>query len=589
MRVCKKLLNWFQSASLNRKIILLVLIIGILPLGLASVISLSEIGKITQEQQSYTKNQGFTQVFGAVEDKLERMKNIANLLAMDDGVVQDIVRAGQTRNIAEQMACYDHLSRYLNSMELAFKPNNIVFYVNSILAGAGDQTGRFRSTETLLQTDWYHRLCANNGNSTWVRFREPSSDAAYIAVVREIWNPDNYRQVLGVLAVVLPQDDLEEMLISPARMQMLYLETADGMVLASNTAEDELPRVPLGKRGLHDGDFIPIRIDGVEYLRRSQMMEAAGIYLVSLVSEDDLAREVDAANVRMCMIYAAICAGSLLAMLPLTRSITRRMFLLKEQMMRTRDGVICKLEGQGPCQDEIGQLITHYNEMVDKMGELLQEQYALGQQKTEAELMALQSQINPHFLYNTLDMISWMAVNDETDHIQSVVQALSRFYRLTMSKGHDIVTIGDELVMCDAYMEIQNRRFLGNIFYKAEVDEEIKGCLIPKITLQPFLENAVIHGISEKEDVRGSVLLSGWLEDGRITLSVTDDGAGMREEDKAKPRTGSHYGMDNIAQRLELFYGEKIPIRVESSPGIGTCIIINIPAKNFDEQEELRG
>ena len=175
--------------------------------------------------------------------------------------------------------------------------------------------------------------------------------------------------------------------------------------------------------------------------------------------------------------------------------------------------------------------------MVDKMGDLLQEQYALGQVKTEAELKALQSQINPHFLYNTLDMINWMAQKDETDNIRNVVQAINHY-------------------------------------------------LIPKITLQPFLENAIVHGINEKEDARGIVMLNGWVEDGRITLSVTDDGTGMREEDKAKPHTGSHYGMDNIAQRLELFFGEKIPIQVESSPGVGTCIVINIPAR--EEQEEAK-
>ena len=219
------------------------------------------------------------------------------------------------------------------------------------------------------------------------------------------------------------------------------------------------------------------------------------------------------------------------------------------------------------------------------MGDLLQEQYALGQLKIESDLKALQAQINPHFLYNTLDMISWMAQKDETDNIRNVVQAMSQFYRLTLSKGHDIVTVGDEIKMCDAYMEIQKRRYRGKILYEVEVDEEINQYLIPKITLQPFLENAIVHGINEKDDARGIVILNGWIEDGRITLSVTDDGTGMREEDKTRPHTGSHYGMGNIAQRLELFYGEKIPIQVESSLGIGTCIVINIPAKTSEEQE----
>ena len=315
------------------------------------------------------------------------------------------------------------------------------------------------------------------------------------------------------------------------------------------------------------------------------MMEATNVYLVSLTTEGVLERAVAEVRTRMLLIYVVISLISLLAVIPLTHSLTRRIFLLKEQMMRTQDGVIGRLEMEDAYDDEIGQLIGHYNDMVDKMGDLLQEQYALGQRKTEAELKALQSQINPHFLYNTLDMINWMAQKDETDNIRNVVQAMSKFYRLTLSKGRDIVTVGDEIKMCEAYMDIQKRRYRGKIVYEVDVDGEIEQYLIPKITLQPFLENAIVHGINEKEDARGVVILNGWLEDGRITLSVTDDGTGMREEDKAKPHTGSHYGMDNIAQRLELFYGEKIPIVVESSPGIGTCIVINIPAKTGGELE----
>ena len=96
------------------------------------------------------------------------------------------------------------------------------------------------------------------------------------------------------------------------------------------------------------------------------------------------------------------------------------------------------------------------------------------------------------------------------------------------------------------------------------------------------MENAIIHGINEKEDGRGSVILNGWLEDGRITLSVTDDGNGMTEEDKGRSRNGSHYGMKNIEHRLKLFYGEEIPVQIESSLGIGTCVIINIPVKTLE-------
>ena len=148
------------------------------------------------------------------------------------------------------------------------------------------------------------------------------------------------------------------------------------------------------------------------------------------------------------------------------------------------------------------------------------------------------------------------------------------------------MSIADEVKLCEAYMEIQKRRYRGRICYEAEVEEGIMNCLIPKITLQPFLENAVIHGINEKEDARGEVLLNGWMEDERITLSVTDDGVGMQEKGKETDKGGSHYGMVNIAERLKLFFGEEIPVQVESSPGVGTCVIINIPVRRQQEGEE---
>lgn len=581
----KRLLNWFRNASLNWKISILVLVVGVVPIGIAFTVSLSALETTYQERQTYAVNQGFTQVFQAVEDKLDRVRNISTLLAVDGVVSGNIVAASGTSSVAEQLACFDAISTYINSMEMVFEPNNIIFYVDSSFAVADNQTGRFRSIDSILQSDWYAQLRSNNGNSTCVRFRDALSGTEYAAIVREIWNPSNYHQVIGVLAVVFEQKYIEELLVASAEDQILYLETSDGMLLAANVPEEALRRLPLGQRGLNDSGFSPRTVSGEKYLVCSRIMEATNIYLVSMASESALEQEVNAVTMRLQLIYIVITLVSLLAVIPLTRSITKRILLLKGQMMQTQTGIISKLEVKDAYQDEIGQLITHYNDMVDRMGDLLQEQYALGQLKIESDLKALQAQINPHFLYNTLDMISWMAQKDETDNIRNVVQAMSQFYRLTLSKGHDIVTVGDEIKMCDAYMEIQKRRYRGKILYEVEVDEEINQYLIPKITLQPFLENAIVHGINEKDDARGIVMLNGWLEDGRITLSVTDDGTGMREEDKTRPHTGSHYGMGNIAQRLELFYGEKIPIQVESSLGIGTCIVINIPAKTSEEQE----
>ena len=234
-------------------------------------------------------------------------------------------------------------------------------------------------------------------------------------------------------------------------------------------------------------------------------------------------------------------------------------------------------------------LVDAYNMLIQKIEVLLKQQYQLGKEKKQAELMALQSQINPHFLYNTLEMVNWMAERNEKENVQTVIQKMSQFYRLVLSKGRDIVTIKEEITLCETYLAIQQMRFQGRIRYERDIEDDILEYLIPKITLQPFVENAIIHGITASTEGRGTLSISGWEEDGRIILAVMDDGAGMAEEDKEKsPSKGSHYGMKNIGQRLSVFYQEEIKMEIESTKGIGTCVSINIPkwSKNTERSAE---
>ena len=152
-------------------------------------------------------------------------------------------------------------------------------------------------------------------------------------------------------------------------------------------------------------------------------------------------------------------------------------------------------------EDEVGHLVSSYNYMINSVRELMDNQYRLGQEKG-AELKALQSQINPHFLYNTLDMILWMAQKDEKENIQEVVYALSDYYKLILNKGEDFVPLIDELRLCEKYAAIQQKRFKGKIRFEIEVEAEAEACLLPKITLQPIVENAIIHGVLENRNGR---------------------------------------------------------------------------------------
>lgn len=588
----KRLMAWYRNLSLKGKIVLLVYLAGVLPVGAILVISLWEMQERSKEQQLYALNQGYNQMCQSLEDKMTRIQNISTLLAVDETINLNLTLAAGEISVAQQLANFESINSYSYGMEMAFGYGNILFYIDESLPVVNSYSGRYRPLALAEKMDWYAVLEGNNGRPTWVSFQEDAYDqgSSYVAITRKLWDQDDYSKDVGVLAVLMERKVLEEMLIGSVQQQIIYLETTQGQIIAANVPEEELePLLTNGEReyGTGDREFKEISLNNMKYLVRSQLLDKANTYLVSMVPQRVMEEQVRSMNMGMGLLYLLVCVVVWIAFVPIIRSVTGRMQLLQNQMIQIKDGIIRKLDVDEDNRDEIGQLITHYNEMVDKVEELMQEQYVLGQEKAGAELKALQSQINPHFLYNTLDMINWMAQKNEIDNINNTVQAMSRFYRLTLSKGRDIVTIADEVNLCESYMEIQKRRYRGRIHYDAEVEEEILDCLIPKITLQPFLENSVIHGINEKEDGRGFVILNGWMEDGRITLSVTDNGVGMREQSKEKAADGSHYGMINISERLKLFYGEEIPVQVESSPGVGTCVIISVPVKRQSESGEI--
>ena len=224
----------------------------------------------------------------------------------------------------------------------------------------------------------------------------------------------------------------------------------------------------------------------------------------------------------------------------------------------------------------------------------MEQQYILGQEKKTAELKALQSQINPHFLYNTLEMIGWLAYDGTPEEIHSVVRSLAEFFRLSLNKGNDITTIEYELQLVKSYMHIQDFRFKNRITLQIDIND-IHNYIIPKITLQPLVENAIIHGILEKPNKQGVVKVYGGLNsDGMVELSVEDDGVGMDAEqlDKIKKgklpsSDGSGYGLDNIEKRICLFFGIERSLYFQSQPDKGTRITLVIPAIPYNQYKNM--
>ena len=234
---------------------------------------------------------------------------------------------------------------------------------------------------------------------------------------------------------------------------------------------------------------------------------------------------------------------------------------------------------------EVSVLSDSLNTMIDKIDELLEQVKKEQIRLRKAEFELLQSQINPHFLYNTLDAIVWLAEAGEQKKVVSMVGSLSDFFRTSLNQGKDIITIKEELQHSRSYLEIQQMRYQDILNYEIYVPEELHRYLIPKITIQPLVENALYHGIKNKRGL-GRIVISGRKEEDFLILQIEDNGIGMRKErlDQVKegmnqkiPTEKDIYGLYNVNERIRLNFGEKYGISIESTYGEGTVVSVILP------------
>ena len=234
---------------------------------------------------------------------------------------------------------------------------------------------------------------------------------------------------------------------------------------------------------------------------------------------------------------------------------------------------------------EISMLSDSLNTMIDKINELLEQVKKEQIRLRKAEFELLQSQINPHFLYNTLDAIVWLAESGEQKKVVSMVGSLSEFFRTSLNQGKDMISIKEELQHVRSYLEIQQVRYQDILAYEICVPEELFSYLIPKITIQPLVENALYHGIKNKRGL-GKIVVSGKPEESFFLLQVSDNGIGISPERLTQVRDGIQkkvltgkdiYGLYNVNERIRLNFGEEYGITIESTYGEGTMVNIRLP------------
>ncbi|MFD0712624.1 sensor histidine kinase [Paenibacillus sp. GCM10027626] len=368
---------------------------------------------------------------------------------------------------------------------------------------------------------------------------------------------------LGVVSLALDYDQLfKETLSMNAQEYGVLIADENRRPIYSNRPAD------VAVQALASGRFMKVE----------QLIANSGWSLQCFIPYDSILQQSDQILRATIVVCVACILGLLLIIWMFSNTLVKRIRHLNAKMKQVEIGQLA-VEVSSDASDEIGQLTNRFGKMLKTINHLIEDVYRSKLTQKEAELKALQAQIRPHFLYNSLNIINWRAIMNNDTETSHIATRLSDFYRTTLNKGDNMISVRDELLNMKAYIDIQLIMHEHSFDIHYELDEEIYAFEMLNLILQPIVENAIEHGIDCKTEGRGELHVRGYAEDDYIQFMIKDNGPGMEQERMSQlwQHQSSGYGLKNVRERLLLYFGNTSGIEIESKPGKGTRCRIQIP------------
>lgn len=449
---------------------------------------------------------------------------------------------------------------------------------------------------SIEEEEWFEQTVGQKGANVWTRTYletriagEP--DYWLVSCTRVLKHSDNFYDNDGILSLDIRESTLYSYLqdIHLREGEEVFIIDEEGTLVSGldksrlgqpYLEENILQKIGKQKKGILE----PEDTESEDYIVFTTV-ENTGWKIVDRISRRNILENYsfwsDYRLVLLSIIVLLFFVGASFVIINnLTRELTNRMRRIGDNIEKERvqtEGT--KREYQIEKNDDLGKIEQLVYELIDRSNALAEESYNARLEERKAQLMALQAQINPHFLYNTLECLNWMAIRKEAPDISSLVTKLAKYFRLTLNKGKSIVGIEDELELAKIYLAIQNTRFDDAIGFEVNTDPDISNYNIPKLTLQPIMENAVLHGIMKKPEKRGFITIDARVLEEEIIISIQDDGVGMSKEKTEallSRKLSEHYGLFNVQERIKLYFGESCGISIVSEVGKGTKVILRI-------------
>lgn len=583
-----------NNFKIRHKIIALLLVISILPSICLGLLTGLTTNNILDKQATKHTLQLIEQVNNTLESYAGNMQNVSYLLSMDTEIEKFFAQDG-VHTEKEQYS----IRKFMQGLSTIYPEIAGILVVNN----QGDYISNelySRMEVNLTKESWYKEAVKNDGIFKIIGHPGNRSifshvnymDREVVTFVRAILEPET-QKVMGVVLIDLKLRVIAEatknVKLGKSGYLMVIDETGEEIYTPEDPLINEIPKDLLN----NDSGFYSEKIDGNKLQFIYQKQPFTNWTTVGIFSTKETIEEARTIHLYVIWFVFFVCLFGVTASYYLSNSMSNPIIQLMSDMRKVESGQL-SVRYKGDRKDEIGMLGKSFNKMIIKMNHLLSLTERQEKQKREAELRSLQAHIKPHFLYNTLDTISWMARKRKADDVADVVTSLSRLFRIGLSKGNDIILFSEEITHIHSYLSIQKARYREKLNYTIDYDPQLEHVMILKLVLQPIVENAIYHGIKERKGP-GHISITAKENEEQILIIVKDDGKGIPEErleelrvqldtidsmkEKNEKPVDFGYGMMNVQARIKLTYGDEYGIVINSEENKGSIVTINLPIR----------
>lgn len=582
----RRTMHWYNDLKLKQKFIITLILLMSIVCGV-SLLALNYSYKSYDEQLYSQLSQVLNLSLIDIENNIDNMEKQSLDMAFDKSNQEQLVKIKKIDNDYEKYKVLRDLSKKIQLYSMTEKKISSISFIDT--TGYDITVGRDLQALDVLQKERITaRALEQKGGLIWL---EPTETHPYLIAAREIMSINNpILEPLGTLVFQIDPNELFHLHLKALPYDNTeFFVLSDERLLFSHRIQFDLDQQQM--QFADQQGYSIHKIAGQPYFMAYATSEQLGWTYVSVLPYDQIFKKNIKLRSFVILIFIILFFIAIIAAYWLSRSITKPIENLTKQMIIAEKGdfEIPEMEWRsGTRSDEVGYLQKRFYIMISRINDLIEENYNKQLVIKETEYMALQAQINPHFLYNTLSSINWLARANNQQEISLMVESLSGLLRSSIGNMDAVISIREEILLLENYINIQKVRYTDQLQFIVDIDDSFQEYRIPKMTLQPIVENAIRHGL---ENMLGTctVMISARtdsIQSDYIVLTVTDNGPGigevllhkMRNHEVESKRNG--IGLKNIHDRLKILFGESCGLEYESKPGEGMKVYITIPARS---------